>query len=133
MGIADEFTSGSTVVRVADRDLAVEWFRDVLGLEPVLVASDGAAHPIAVYRLPGLQFALWQLPAGSTRSREDNRSNSFLSFTHPDPSAVHARLTMAHVDVSPLTGSEHHAFFYLHDPDGNRYEIASPPTARYDN
>jgi catechol 2,3-dioxygenase-like lactoylglutathione lyase family enzyme len=124
MGITDEVISGSTVVRVADRDSAVEWFRRVLGLEPALVASDGVGHPIAVYRLGGLVFALWQLPAGSTRSRGENRRNSFLSFTHPDPRAVHAHLGRAGVDVSPLSESVHHAFFYFHDPDGNRYEIS---------
>jgi catechol 2,3-dioxygenase-like lactoylglutathione lyase family enzyme len=132
MGIADEVTSGSTVVRVVDRDRAVEWFRQVLDLEPVLVADDGVGHPIAVYRLAGLQFALWQLPPGSTRLREENRRNSFLSFTHPDPRAVHTQLATTRVDVSPFSESEHHAFFYFYDPDGNRYEIASPPTRAYD-
>jgi catechol 2,3-dioxygenase-like lactoylglutathione lyase family enzyme len=131
MGIAGEVTSGSMVVRVADRDRTVEWFRRMLDLEPVLIANDGVGHPLAVYRLAGLQFALWQLPAGLTRLREENRRNSFLSFNAPDPRAVHARLAAAGVDVSSFSESEHHAFFYFHDPDSNRYEITSPPTRAY--
>jgi catechol 2,3-dioxygenase-like lactoylglutathione lyase family enzyme len=132
VGVADEVISGSTVVRVADRDRTLEWFRRVLGLEPALVASDGAGHPIAVYRLAGLLFALWQLSPGSMRSRDENRRNSFLSFTHLDPPAVHAELGRAGVDVSPLSESEHHSFFYFYDPDGNRYEISPPLTQPYD-
>ena len=131
MSVIDEVNSIAVVVRVADRDRTVEWFREVFDLEPVMVANDGADHPIALYRVCDLNFAVWQLPPGTTRDRADNKRNSFVTMTHPDPLSAHEALVAAGADVGPVSASEHHAFFYFHDPDGNRYEITSPPTARY--
>ena len=131
MSVIDEVNSAAVVVRVANRDRTVEWFRETLGLAPVLVATDGAEHPIALYRVCGLNFAVWQLAPGVTRDRAENKRNSFVTMTHPDPRSAHDTLVAAGAEVGPVSGSEHHVFFYLHDPDGNRYEITSPPTASY--
>lgn len=131
MSVIDEVNSAAVVIRVADRDRTVEWFREVCDLEPVMVANDGADHPIALYRICGVNFAVWQLPPGMTRDRADNKRNSFVTMTHPDPRSAHHALLAAGADVGPVSGSEHHVFFYLHDPDCNRYEITSPPTASY--
>jgi catechol 2,3-dioxygenase-like lactoylglutathione lyase family enzyme len=117
----------SPLLRVADRDRTVEWFRTVLGLEPLVVGSDGAAHPFAVFAIGGMTFAVWQLPPGVVRSRDENDRNTYLVLTHPDPARAHAELVAAGADVGRLSESEHHTFFWFHDPDGNRYEIASPP------
>jgi catechol 2,3-dioxygenase-like lactoylglutathione lyase family enzyme len=131
VSVIDEVNSTAVVVRVADRERTVMWFREVFKLEPVMAASDGADHPIALYRVCGLNFAVWQLPPGITRDRADNKRNSFVTMTHPDPRSARDTLVAAGADVGPVSGSEHHVFFYLHDPDGNRYEITSPPTASY--
>lgn len=56
-------------------------------------------------------FAVWPLPPGVVRSREENNRNTYLVFTHPDPKGAHATLSAAGADVGPLTDSEHHSFF----------------------
>jgi catechol 2,3-dioxygenase-like lactoylglutathione lyase family enzyme len=126
----DEATSGGPLLRVEDRDKTVEWFRQVLGVEPLVVTSDGA-DLLAVYLIAGLRFAVWQLPPGVLRSREENDRNTYLVFTHPDPKRALTILRAAGADVGPLTESEHHSFFWFYDPDGNRYEICSPPKRPY--
>lgn len=123
----DDATSGRPLLRVADRDRTVEWFSQVLGIEPLVVASDGAEHPFAAFMIGGMHFAVWQLPPGVVRSRDENDRNTYLVFTHPDPKRAHAELLAAGVDVGKLRESEHHSFFWFYDPDGNRYEISSTP------
>jgi catechol 2,3-dioxygenase-like lactoylglutathione lyase family enzyme len=124
--IFDEVTLATPLLRVANRDRAVEWFRAVLGLEPLVVASDGE-HPFAAFAIAGMTFAVWQLPAGVVRSRDENDRNTYLAFTHPDPKRAHGELVAAGVDVGRLTESKRHSFFWFYDLDGNRYEVASPP------
>ena len=128
MSIADEFVRTSVVVRVAERDRTVEWFRRTLGLEPMMISADGADYQIATYRLANTNIVILQLSAGMTRDRADSDRNTFLALMHPEPRAIHAVLLAADADVGPLSGSEQHVFFFLHDPDGNRYEISSLPT-----
>ena len=62
--VLDEATSGGPLLRVANRDRTVEWFRAVLRLEPLVVASDGNDHPFAAFAVGGMHFAVWQLPPG---------------------------------------------------------------------
>jgi catechol 2,3-dioxygenase-like lactoylglutathione lyase family enzyme len=124
--IFDEVTLATPLLRVADRDRTVEWFRSVLGLEPLVVASDGE-HPFAAFAVAGSVFAVWQLPAGVMRSRDENDRNTYLALTHPDPKRAHAELAAAGVEVGRLTESNRHSYFWFYDPDGNRYEVASPP------
>jgi catechol 2,3-dioxygenase-like lactoylglutathione lyase family enzyme len=129
--VLDEATSGGPLLRVADRDRTVEWFQQVLGIEPLVVASDGPAHPFAVFMIGGMHFGVWQLPPGVVRSRDENDRNTYLAFTHPDPKRAHAELQAAGADVGKLRESEHHSFFWFYDPDGNRYEVSSPPKKGY--
>lgn len=129
--ILDEATSGEPILRVADVGRTVSWFREVLGVEPLIVAADGD-HPFAAFAIAGLTLAVWQLPAGVVRSHDENDRNTYLVFLHPDPSRVHSALKAAGADVGPLRESAHHAFFWFHDPDGNRFEISSPPNGSYD-
>jgi catechol 2,3-dioxygenase-like lactoylglutathione lyase family enzyme len=129
--ILDEATSGGPLLRVADRDRTVNWFRNVLGIEPLIVASDGADHPFAAFMVGGMHFAVWQLPPGVVRSRDDNDRNTYLVFTHPEPKRAYDALRASGADIGKLHESEHHSFFWFHDPDDNRYEISSPPKQAY--
>jgi lactoylglutathione lyase len=129
--ILDGATSGGALLRVTNRDRSVAWFRQVLGVEPLIVGSDGADHPFAAFAIAGLHFGVWQLPPGAERPRDENDRNTYLAFTHPDPKRVHAALQAVDADVGKLRESEHHSFFWFYDPDGNRFEVSSPPKQGY--
>jgi catechol 2,3-dioxygenase-like lactoylglutathione lyase family enzyme len=129
--VLDEAASGGPLLRVANRDRTVVWFRTVLGVEPLVVASDGNDHPFAAFVVGGMHFAVWQLPQGVERSRDENDRNTYLVFTHPEPKRAHVELKAAGAEVDKLRESKHHSFFWFYDPDGNRYEISSPPKQAY--
>ena len=126
-GIFDGASMVTTIVRVRDIAASVVWFREKLGLEPIHVGSDGPDHPIAVYDIGGVVVSLWQLPPGQERVREHNDRNSYVcAVMNGDLEPVHRTLVERGVDVGEIRRSANHEFVWVHDPDGNRFELSRP-------
>ncbi len=115
----------STVLRVRDVDASVRWYREKLGLEPVHVGADGAAHPIAVYHIAGAVVSLWQLPEGRTRVLLDNDTNTYVVVVvNTGLKGLRRTLTDRGVEVGEIQRSENNEFFWFHDLDDNRFELS---------
>lgn len=115
------------IIRVRDVAASVDWFRDKLGLEATHVGHDGP-DAIAVFELAGSSFSLWQLRPQSSTQTGGARS-TYLAFVVTDGiESVHDDLRTRGVPVDELRGSKQYRFFWLFDPDGNRYEISQPLT-----
>jgi catechol 2,3-dioxygenase-like lactoylglutathione lyase family enzyme len=125
--IFDHASMVSTVVRVRDVAASVAWYREKLGLEPIHTGNDGPDHPIAVYTIAGSVIALWQLPATQAREREDNDRNSYVVVVmNGDLETARRVLVDRGVDVGEVRRSANHEFVWLHDLDGNRFELSRP-------
>ncbi len=133
MALLLEGARGGVLLRVRDVHASVDWYREKLGLTPQTVGADGPEHPFAAYEVAGLRLGLWQLPAGTDRSRDEADRNSYVAFTtQHDPEALRELLRERGVPVGRLQRSESYAFFWFYDRDGNRFEISratAAPTA----
>jgi catechol 2,3-dioxygenase-like lactoylglutathione lyase family enzyme len=126
----DGVSLAAPILRVRDVAATVTWFRDVLELEPLHVGADGE-HPFAAFSVAGAVISLWQLPRGEERRREDNVRNTYVVFqTTRDPQDIRDELTGRGVDVGKLQQSADNEFFWFHDLDGNRFEVARPRRSR---
>jgi catechol 2,3-dioxygenase-like lactoylglutathione lyase family enzyme len=79
VGIFDDASMATTMVRVRDLAASVSRYREKLGLEPIHVGADRPDHPIAIYAIAGSVVSLWQLPAGKARTREDNDRKRYMA------------------------------------------------------
>jgi catechol 2,3-dioxygenase-like lactoylglutathione lyase family enzyme len=128
-GIFDDASMAATILRVRDVAASVRWYRDMLGLEPLRVGADGAAHPFASYAIAGAVVSLWQLPAGQERRREDNDRNSYVVVVmNSDLEAVRQALVEKGVETGDVRRSANNEFVWFHDLDGNRWELSRPLT-----
>jgi catechol 2,3-dioxygenase-like lactoylglutathione lyase family enzyme len=119
----------TVAIRVADIDLAVGWYRDILGMEPIHRGSDGNTPPYAAYTVAGMIITVWQLADDQHRIAEENDRNSYVMFVYGgDIAALHARLVAAGVQTDVLRESVNNRFFWFHDLDHNRWEVSQPST-----
>lgn len=117
----------TTIVRVRDVAASVNWYREKLGWEPMHVGSDGPDHPIAVYAIAGSVVSLWQLPAGQSRTQEDNDRNSYVAaVVDTDLETVRQTLIRRGVAAGAVRRSANNEFLWFHDIDGNRFELSRP-------
>jgi catechol 2,3-dioxygenase-like lactoylglutathione lyase family enzyme len=115
----------STLLRVRDVAASVTWYREKLGLEPIHVGADGPEHPIAVYTIAGAAVALWQLPAGRSRVRLDNDSNTYVTVVvNTDLEPLRRTLGERGVEVGEIRRSANNEFLWFHDRDDNRFEVS---------
>jgi catechol 2,3-dioxygenase-like lactoylglutathione lyase family enzyme len=118
-------TTAMPLLRVRDVAASVAWYREKLGLEPVHVGADGADHPFAVFQIAGVTVSMWQLPAGRSRVRLDNDSNTYVVVvTNAELEDVRRTLAARGVDVGEIRRSANNEFLWFHDPDDNRFEIS---------
>lgn len=108
----------AVVLRVADFQAAVAWYREALGLSPVFA---DATEGLAVLGLQGCALTLWQ------RKREEAilaepAATAFPIFATDDAAAAHATLRARGVQVEALAEGDGVRFFGFFDPDGNRLE-----------
>jgi catechol 2,3-dioxygenase-like lactoylglutathione lyase family enzyme len=114
-------TVASVVLRVRDLEQSIEWYREKFGLTPIAAGEDG---PAVAYVINSLVVALWQLPPGEQRERADNDRNTGLTFVVDDLDAKRAELEQRGIECGVTQRSAHHAFFWCHDPDHNRFEFS---------
>ncbi|HXA13195.1 MAG TPA: VOC family protein [Mycobacterium sp.] len=126
-GIFDDASVVATVVRVRDVAASVRWYREKLGLEPIHVGADGPDHPIATYAIAGSVVTLWQLPSGQARVAADNDRNTYVVVVIKDDlEPARQALIEKGVEVGEVRRSANNEFVWLHDPDGNRFELSRP-------
>ena len=121
----------STLLRVRDVAASVTWYREKLGLEPVHIGTDGPDHPVAMYSIAGAAVALWQLPAGRSRVRLDNDSNTYVTVVvNTDLEPLRRTLGERGVEVGEIRRSANNEFLWFHDRDDNRVEVSRPLPGR---
>ncbi len=121
----------STLLRVRDVAASVTWYREKLGLEPVHVGADGPDHPVAVYSIVGATVVLWQLPAGRSRVRLDNDSNTYVTVVvNTEFEPLRRTLVERDVEVGEIRRSANNEFLWFHDRDDNRFEVSRPLPGR---
>jgi len=126
-GIFDDASVIATVVRVRNVAASVRWYREKLGLEPIHVGADGPDHPIATYAIAGSVVTLWQLPSGQARVAADNDRNTYVVVVIKDDlEPARQALIEKGVEVGEVRRSANNEFVWLHDPDGNRFELSRP-------
>lgn len=118
-----------TSLYVRDLDAAVTWYRDVLGLEPMVIGEE--RHRYAAYQLGSSILVLE--PVGSVPAEVQLGSPGSESVTvnlvvDRDPAEIREELLRRAVMCGQLMSSEHHAYFLMHDPDGNRFYVTRPVT-----
>lgn len=123
-GVLGEVTMAATSMYVADLDTAVEWYREMLDLEPVSLGTD--RHPYATYSFNGALVVLEPLVAlyeggGATGSG----ATSVNLVVDRDPAEVRADLVARGVDCSEIVESNFSSFL-VRDPDGNRFYVTAP-------
>jgi catechol 2,3-dioxygenase-like lactoylglutathione lyase family enzyme len=125
-GVLEDVAMLATVLRVRSVKASVDWYRDVLDLEPIHVGADGPEHPFAVFSIAGSFVSLWPLAPEATAS-SDPDSGTYLSLvvrTELEP--VQQMLAERGVEVDEVRRSANHEFFWFSDLDGNRFEISRP-------
>lgn len=122
MGLFDEVTMGTVILRVASVDAAVEWYRTNFSIEPLRVGTDGE-HRIASYSLGGLVVSLWQLPAGCT-DRPNLDVCPYPVFVTKDIVTAHDALLSKGLKTTGIRSSAVARFFQTEDLDGNRWEFS---------
>jgi catechol 2,3-dioxygenase-like lactoylglutathione lyase family enzyme len=116
----------ATSLYVADLDAAVNWYRDKLGLEPMMIGKDG--HRYASYSLGGSIVVLEPIEAALEPEALGADNTTLNVVVDRDPVTVHADLTARGVKCSDLAISPNFVSFLMRDLDGNRFYITRPST-----
>jgi len=125
--LLDGVEMATVVLRVANLDRSIEWYREKLGLSPLHRGADGNTPPYAVYDVSGVIVTVWQLWDGQDRTNEDNDRNSYVILVYGgDIAALRQRLVAAGVNADELRESANNRFFWFYDPDNNRWEVSQP-------
>ena len=115
----------ATTFYVADLDAAVAWYRDVLGLEPVMSGSD--TERFATYLFGASFVVLEPLTAALEPSPPGTESTTVNVLVDRDPTEVREALLARGVRCGPVVMSQYCSFL-MRDLDGNRYYVARART-----
>lgn len=127
MTILGNLSMMATSLYVADLDAAIDWYRDVLGFEPLAQGKDG--HPYATYSVGSALFvleptdALWR-GKGMTGSG----AATVNLVTDRDPREALDDLRAKGAECSDIVDSPGFSSFLVTDPDGNRFYVTKPIT-----
>jgi len=128
--LSDEVLMATVVLRVADLDRAVEWYRDKLGMSLLHRGADGNTPPYAVYDLSGVILTLWELAPGQDRVADDNDRNTYVILVYGgDLVALRTELVAAGVTADAARETTNNRFFWFYDLDDNRWEVSQPTTS----
>ena len=107
---------------VTDLDVALAWYADKLGLEPMSVGADG--HRYAAFSMGGAIVVLEPIEAAlepEARGRENTTLNVMVDR---DPIEVRAELESRGVTCGELAVSPNYVSFLTRDLDGNRFYVS---------
>ncbi len=137
-------------VTVESLDDALAFYKDVFGLEPVLVTEAAGPEVAAMFQVPEADFRVAFLPVGdsvwelveyrtaervSHRPRHDEIGGMHVAFEVADMDAALAHLARHGVEVpaapldipeGPTAGAR---IAYVRDPNGVQIELLQPPPA----
>lgn len=131
----------TVTIRVRDVAAATLWYERVFGTAPIYQAIDrsldGKAAMISCFRLGGIKVWLSKLPAGRTRQPADNDLAPTFTFMTREPLAGVRRRLLERgafaredevkpdfpADADGVRRGRDAEFFYIYDPDGNRFEF----------
>jgi catechol 2,3-dioxygenase-like lactoylglutathione lyase family enzyme len=128
--VLDEVQIATVMMRVADLDRSVEWYRSKLGMETIHRGADGNTPPYAVYDVSGVVLTVWQLAPGVQRRAEDNERNSYVILVYGgDIARLREQLVARGVNADQMRDSANNRFFWFYDLDDNRWEVSQATTA----
>jgi catechol 2,3-dioxygenase-like lactoylglutathione lyase family enzyme len=128
-------------IRVRDVATATLWYERVFGVEPIYQgidrSLDGKAEAISCFRLGGIKIWLSKMPVDRVRQTSGNDLGATIAFMTRAPLAPLRRQLIergAEVradeikqdfpeDESGIRQGKDAEFFYVYDPDGNRFEF----------
>jgi glyoxylase I family protein len=116
------------VLRVADMDRAVAFYRDVIG-----ATEERRVERIGLVQLRAGASLIDLVPLGDMTRGDGNMEHFALTVEPFDEAAIAAHLDahgVAHGEAVPRYGAEGDGpSLYLDDPDGNQIELKGPPDA----
>jgi catechol 2,3-dioxygenase-like lactoylglutathione lyase family enzyme len=110
---------------VADLDVALAWYADKLGLEPMSVGSDG--HRFAAFSIGGAIVVLEPIEAALEAADRGAENTTLNVMVDRDPAEVRADLISRGVSCGELVFSNYVSFL-IRDCDGNRFYISRAAT-----
>lgn len=116
----------ATTLYVADLDTAITWYETVLGLQPLMVGTDG--HRYATFQMGGALVVLEPIEAAIEPAAPGAESATINLIVNRDPSQVREDLLSRGVRCSEIVESPHYSSFLMRDRDGNRFYVAQPVT-----
>ena len=125
-GPLGKISLAATTFYVADLDTAIDWYADVLGVQPTMTGTDG--HRFAMYSFGAAVVVLEPTEAAIDpveRGAENATVNLVVDRTADD---VRGDLLARNVRCSEVVPSPHYRSFLFRDLDGNRYYVAQPIT-----
>jgi catechol 2,3-dioxygenase-like lactoylglutathione lyase family enzyme len=121
LGVVD---LAATTMYVVDLDAAVSWYRNVLGLHPVMVGAD--AHRYATFQVGGALVVLEPIEAAIEPAVPGAESTTINLIVNRDARKVREDLVNRGAECSEIVQSPHYNSFLLRDQDGNRFYVAQP-------
>jgi catechol 2,3-dioxygenase-like lactoylglutathione lyase family enzyme len=115
----------ATTLYVRDLDAAVAWYRDNLGLSPMVVGRD--AHAYSAYQLGPSILVLEPIEAALEPAPPGSESTTVNLVIDRDPNEVREELIKRGVSCGPIVTSSFHSFL-MRDLDGNRFYVTRPIT-----
>jgi catechol 2,3-dioxygenase-like lactoylglutathione lyase family enzyme len=114
----------ATTMYVVDLDVAVDWYRTVLGLRPLMVGTDG--HRYATFQIGGALVVLEPIEAAIEPADPGSESTTVNLIVKRDAHQVREDLVRRGAGCSEIVDSPHYKSFLLRDQDGNRFYVAQP-------
>lgn len=115
----------ATTLYVRDLDTAVAWYRESLGLEPMVIGRD--THAYAAYQLGPSILVLEPIEAAMEPAPPGSESTTVNLVIDRDPNQVREELIKRGVSCGRIVTSNFHSFL-MRDLDGNRFYITRPVT-----
>jgi catechol 2,3-dioxygenase-like lactoylglutathione lyase family enzyme len=116
----------ATTMYVRDLDAAVSWYRESLGLEPMVIGRD--QHGYAAYQFGASIVVLEPLEAAVEPAGPGSESTTVNLVIDRDPTEVREDLLRRGVTCGRLIPSPNFVSFLMRDPDGNRFYVTRPVT-----
>jgi catechol 2,3-dioxygenase-like lactoylglutathione lyase family enzyme len=118
----------ATTLYVSDFDMAIDWYRDKLGLEPAMAGTDG--HRYAGYLLGGSFVVLEPIEAAVESAGPGAESTTVNVVVENDPAAIYDVLVARGVACTAPEKSPGYVSFLMRDLDGNRFYVTRPHSAQ---
>ena len=111
---------------VSDLDLAIAWYGEKLGFQPMSVGADG--HRFAAYSIGGAIVVLEPIEAALEPAARGSENTTLNVMIDRDPADVRVELVSRGVTCSELAPSPNYISFLVRDLDLNRFYISRAVT-----